>query len=291
VSDGAFLLALTAGGLAAVNPCGFALLPAYLSLLVVGDRPRASVGRALGSTAAMTAGFVAVFGGFGLLVAPAAGWLQDRLPWFTVGFGLSLVGLGGALLAGRRIPVLPRPARAPRLTGRSRQRSGRQPSLVSMALFGAAYALASLSCTIGPFLAIVVSSLRAGSTVEGIGLFIAYALGMGLVVGVAALSVGLVRTSLVRRLRRAGPAIARAGGALVALAGAYVAYYGWYEMRLAADARGALGDPVVGVAERIQRSLATALEEAGVAAVAAAFALLLVAASVPLLSASWRRPR
>ncbi len=31
---GALLLALTAGMLGAVNPCGFAMLPAYLSLLV-----------------------------------------------------------------------------------------------------------------------------------------------------------------------------------------------------------------------------------------------------------------
>ncbi len=32
-------VALGAGLLAAVNPCGFALLPAYLSLLVLGDQP------------------------------------------------------------------------------------------------------------------------------------------------------------------------------------------------------------------------------------------------------------
>ncbi len=33
-------LALAAGTLAVVNPCGFALLPAYASLLVLGDAPR-----------------------------------------------------------------------------------------------------------------------------------------------------------------------------------------------------------------------------------------------------------
>ncbi len=35
------LLALTAGMLGAVNPCGFAVLPAYLSILVAGDGPDA----------------------------------------------------------------------------------------------------------------------------------------------------------------------------------------------------------------------------------------------------------
>jgi len=46
-------LALAAGMLAAVYPCGFALLPAYLTLLVLGDDspgPARAVGRALALT-------------------------------------------------------------------------------------------------------------------------------------------------------------------------------------------------------------------------------------------------
>jgi cytochrome c-type biogenesis protein len=39
VLDGTAALALGAGMLAALNPCGFALLPAYLTLLVTGDQP------------------------------------------------------------------------------------------------------------------------------------------------------------------------------------------------------------------------------------------------------------
>ncbi len=41
----------------------------------------------------------------------------------------------------------------------------------------AAYAVASLGCTIGPFLAVVVGGFRAGSAFSGVGLFVAYALG------------------------------------------------------------------------------------------------------------------
>jgi cytochrome c biogenesis protein CcdA len=76
VFDAPLALALAAGTLAAVNPCGFALLPAYLSFLVIGDGDPgrgSAVGRALAATAAMTVGFVAVFGVFGLVVAPVAG--------------------------------------------------------------------------------------------------------------------------------------------------------------------------------------------------------------------------
>jgi cytochrome c biogenesis protein CcdA len=248
------LLALTAGMLGAVNPCGFALLPAYLSVLVVGDRTRpggrrataAAVGRALWCTAALTLGYVAVFGAFGLVLAPAAGWLQPRLPWLTVVFGLTLAAMGGWLLTGRQLPVPGRGVRAPRLTG----------SVGSMVAFGAAYALASLGCAVGPFLAIVVSSLRAGSTGRGLLLFLGYAAGMGLVVGVTAIAVALVRVSAVSRLRRAAAVVPRLGGAVLAVAGAYVAYYGWYELRLVGDLRAAGADPVINAAAQLQHRLA-----------------------------------
>ncbi|WP_433533595.1 cytochrome c biogenesis CcdA family protein [Micromonospora sp. CA-263727] len=263
------LLALTAGMLGAVNPCGFAMLPAYLSLLVAGATDtRAAVGRALTAAAALTLGYVVVFGAFGLALAPVAGWLRPRLPWFTVGLGLLLVALGCWLLAGRRLPT-PRPlARAPRLTR----------TWPSMVLFGMAYAIASLGCAIAPFLAIVVTSLQAGSTARGLALFGAYALGMGLVVAVAALGVALLRGEVVARLRGAGAWAPRLSGLVLLLAGSYVAWYGWYEARLAAGRREALADPVVTAAAGIQRWLAATLDAAGPAALTTLLAALLLTA-------------
>jgi cytochrome c-type biogenesis protein len=268
VLDAPYPLALAAGLVAAVNPCGFALLPAYLSLLVVGDAPPgrlAAVGRALLLTAAMTLGFVAVFGGFGLLAAPAADAVARQLPWLSLAFGVLLVGLGAWLLAGRRLPsVLPGLARGPAVTRR----------FGSMVLFGAAYAVASLGCTVGPFLAVVVTAgFRGGSPLSGIGLFLTYAAGMGLVVGTAALAVALTRLSFVSRLRRATPVLVRVGGAVMLLAGAYVAWYGWYELRVFAGDTG--GDPVVEAAATLQSAIAGWLGSLGAAAVAVGFAGLL----------------
>ena len=57
--NGPFALAITAGMVATVNPCGFALLPAYLAAFVgLEDRPGrlGSVGRALAVSAVLTAG-------------------------------------------------------------------------------------------------------------------------------------------------------------------------------------------------------------------------------------------
>ncbi|WUR58631.1 cytochrome c biogenesis protein CcdA [Micromonospora chokoriensis] len=265
----ALLLALTAGMLGAVNPCGFALLPAYLSLLVAGaSDTRGAVGRALTAAAGLTVGYVLVFGAFGLALAPLAGWLRPRLPWLTVTLGVLLVLAGCWLLAGRRLPSPGWSARAPRLTR----------SWPSMVLFGAAYALASLGCAIAPFLAIVVTSLQAGSTGRGLALFGAYALGMGLVVAVAALGVALLRDGLVARLRVAGALVPRLSGLMLLVTGGYVAWYGWYELRLAAGRRDALHDPVIRASAQVQRALAATLDRTGPALLLAVLAALLLTA-------------
>jgi cytochrome c-type biogenesis protein len=278
------LLALTAGMLGAVNPCGFALLPAYLSVLVAGDRSRpdgprataAAVGRALRCTLALTLGYVAVFGAFGLVLAPVTGWLEPRLPWLTVVLGLSLAVAGAALVAGRALPSPGRVLRAPRLTG----------TAVSMVLFGMAYALASLGCAIGPFLAIVVSSLRAGSFGSGLLLFVCYAAGMGLVIGVTAIAVALVRAGAVARLRRAAGYVPRIGGAVLIAAGAYVAYYGAYELRLVRNLKASGHDPVVNVASGLQHRLSDLVGRVGAIWLVALLLALILAG---LLAA--RRPR
>ncbi|MEU9373682.1 cytochrome c biogenesis protein CcdA [Streptomyces sp. NPDC048255] len=272
MSDLPLALALGAGMLAAVNPCGFALLPAYLSLLVLGDDAPSrtvAVGRALAATAAITAGFAALFGVFGLAIQPVAGQVQQHLPWFTIAFGLLIATAGGWLLAGRQLPALaPKLRRAPKVTR----------SLPSMALFGMAYAIASLGCTIAPFLAIVVSAFRTGSTGEGITLFTAYAAGMGLIVGAASLTVAVTRTTAVTRLRRLGALAPRVGGGLLLLVGGYVAYYGWYEIRVQHDP--ATADPVIDAAGTLQRLIADTLDGLGPAVIAILFTLLLLAALV-----------
>lgn len=261
------LFALGAGLLAAVNPCGFALLPAYLALLVVDpDRPgRArAVRRALTSTAAMTAGFVAVFAAFGVVISPIAAGVQRFLPLVTAIIGLALVAAGSWILAGRSLPAFgwspagPRPSR-------------RWPAMFG---FGVSYAIASLTCTIAPFLAIVVGTFRTGSISQSVLLFVAYGLGMGLLVGVAAVAVALARTAVVDRIRRFGAHASRITGLLLILVGGYVAYYGWWEFRVlrGADA----DDPVIDTAAAIQSQLAAAVERVGVGPLAAALVVLAV---------------
>ncbi|HEV8560530.1 MAG TPA: cytochrome c biogenesis protein CcdA [Actinophytocola sp.] len=243
-------LAVLAGLLATVNPCGFAMLPGYLALVVAGeDASRAGrVGRALLASGLMTAGFVAVFGIFGLLGAPLAGVLQRYLPVVTVVVGLVLVVMGILLLAGRELfLLLPKPKRGAPTT-----------RVASMLGYGVAFAIASLSCAIGPFLAVAGIALRRGEPFA----FVAYALGMGVVVAVLAVGAALASTAVATGLRRVLPYVGRVGGALLVVTGGYVGYYGLYELRLY-HADGQAADPVVDGAAQVQGVLSDVVTAVG----------------------------
>jgi cytochrome c biogenesis protein CcdA len=240
-------LAFVAGMVAAFNPCGFAMLPAYLTLVIdpQSGGQLAAVGRALAATAAMALGFLAVFGSFGLLTVSVASTVQRYLPYVTLVIGVGLVVAGVWLLSGREL-------RAPNLAGGRWAPTAR---LGSMFGYGVGYAIASLSCTIGPFLAVTGSSLRRGSPAQGVLVYVAYAAGIALVVGVLAVAVALASSSMVDRMRAVLPHINRISGLILVMVGLYVGYYGFYEIRLF-TANGSAEDPVVSAAGRIQRALA-----------------------------------
>ncbi|CAN5557860.1 cytochrome c biogenesis CcdA family protein [soil metagenome] len=279
--DGSAALALAAGMLAALNPCGFALLPAYLSLLVTGDDDPGTgtaVLRAVRMTAAMTAGFASVFAVFGLTVIPVASSLQRYLPWFSVVVGLLLVAAGIWQLSGRSLAM-------PRVWRRSGPvTSSLGPvtsSLGSMFGFGVAYALASLTCTIAPFLAVVVSAFRSDDIASGLVLFVLYAAGMGLVVGAAAIAVALAQGAVVARARRFGAFAPTIAAVLLVLVGVYVAYYGWWEIRVLRG--GDPSDPVIEAALGTQQWIANTVDGIGAGGFAVLVVGLLLLAAAPRL--------
>ena len=270
-------LAFGAGLVAALNPCGFAMLPAYLALVVRGEcvGRAAAVARALTATAAMAAGFIAVFGGFGLLTVSAAATVQRYLPYVTVFIGIVLVVLGIWLLAGREITMSSGLTRGVRWAPTAR--------LGSMVGYGVSYAVASLSCTIGPFLAVTAAGLRSGSVVGAVTIYVAYAVGFTLVVGVLAVAAALANSATLDRMRRIVPYVNRISGALLMVVGVYIGYYGLYEIRLFTG-NGNPEDPVIAAAGRVQGVLAGWVHQHGAWPWLAALAILIVVA----LAALWR---
>lgn len=244
--SGPFALALTAGMAATVNPCGFALLPAYLSAFVGLDDQKSrtsAVGRAVQVSLVMTAGFVLVFGLFGAVITRFISGIEEQLPWATIVIGIGLVGLGFYLLAGKQLVI-----NIPKLN-----KGGADGTLLSMFLFGVSYAVASLSCTIGPFLAVTTVTFRSESYLSGVAIFVVYGLGMGVIISVLTIAVALAKGNFVNRFRQLVPKMNKIAGGLLVIAGAYVAYYGWYEVRIFNG--GDVEDPIIDRASEVQQWL------------------------------------
>lgn len=280
MGQGLVSLAFAAGLVAALNPCGFAMLPAYLVLVVRGEDATSTVstavGRAIAATAGMGLGFVTVFGLFGALTLSAGATVQQYLPYLIVVIGIVLVALGIWLLSGRELTLLTRGLPGGRWAPTAR--------LGSMYGYGVSYAIASLSCTVGPFLAVTAAGLRRGSLIGSASIYLAYIAGLTLVVGVLAVAAALASSAVVNRLRRIVPYVNRISGALLVLVGLYVGYYALYELRLH-TAHELPSDALLAAAGRIQGWLAGWVHQHGALPWVLVFAVLMTCA----LAGAWYR--
>jgi cytochrome c-type biogenesis protein len=218
-------LAFTAGMVATVNPCGFAMLPAYLSYFVgLDDDNQISaaerIRRALLTAGIVSIGFLIVFGLVGTLVTLGVRSVIDYVPWISIAIGGLLVVLGIAMLFGYRLNV-----GLPKL-----ERGGDTRSARSVFLFGISYAIASLSCTLPVFLAVVSGTVTRENFASGFATFIAYAVGMSVILLIVTLAVAAANHSVVKALRRASRVVDRAAAALLIVAGGYIIYYwSWFK--------------------------------------------------------------
>jgi cytochrome c biogenesis protein CcdA len=226
----------------------------------------------------MTAGFVAVFGAFGAVIAQLSLSIERYLPVVTLAIGVVLLALGAWLLRGGHLPGI-------RLFGRIGSAPG--SSLGSQALYGVAFAAASLSCTVGPFLAVTGTAARTGDTAGVLLTFVVYALGMGSVVTVLAVAVALARGSLVHRLRSATPVIERLSGALLVVAGAYVAWFAWFEIRVLSGRT--TSDPIIDAAGVVQSQLSQFI--AGLGPIVLTLIAAMLVAGIAVLALGGRRRR
>jgi cytochrome c-type biogenesis protein len=269
-------VALVAGGLAVINPCGFPLLPAFLSFYLGADEkdlPRAPtrIVQGLLVGALVTAGFLGLFALASLPVSFGVAIVARAIPWAGLATGALLALAGLVALSGHRIapPLhLHIPVKRERRVG-------------AMLLFGVGYGAASLGCTLPLFLTLIAAS----SGADKLTVFAAYAAGIAVVLMALSVLVAVAREGVARAVRPLLPYMSRIAGLLLMVAGGYLDYY-WARLRFG-NAATVADDPIVSFAIRFSGHIRTFADGRGSTLVAAAGAVVLIALLSALLR--WRR--
>lgn len=259
MSSSQISISLLAGILASFNPCGFALLPAYIGVLVLGEvNPEAkpslarSYLRAIKFSFAMALGLVLIFGSFALLISPFANSIEKYLPYVTIVMGISLIILAIFMLLGKNLLIKKfiNPNISP------------TRDFLTQIGYGITYALASLSCTIGPFVAVTGAALTNASFSSIMMSFIFYGIGMSSsVLFVALVSVAFSKVAKFNP-SKIYPLVARFTSALLLAVGAYLILYSIYE--ITSFQGKAISNPIINGALTLQSSIVQTIYNFGV---------------------------
>ncbi|MFQ5419389.1 MAG: cytochrome c biogenesis CcdA family protein [Anaerolineae bacterium] len=216
------VFAFTAGMLATVNPCGWAMLPAFISYYLGSSdegyeteplSSRALEGIKLGLL--ITAGFMVIFGGMAIIISAGLRVVIQFMPLLSLFIGALLVVLGIWLLGGKSLPIrIPQP-----------QMDVSARNTKSIFMYGLAYGFASLSCTLPIFLAVVGASLTTAGVAGMTAMFVVYSLGMAVILMSVAMGTALFKGIVAQWFRKVLPYVHTVGAVMLIIAGVYLVWY------------------------------------------------------------------
>lgn len=263
--EGDFAYSFILGVLAAVNPCGFVLLPTYLVYFLGTEmnrgieNPAVAVARALKVGAAVSSGFVGIFLVVGTVSRLFTTVIRDNAKYAALVIGVALVVAGVAMFRGWKPPIA-QPA----------VQMGEGRTVRSMFLFGIVYAVASIGCTL-PFLtSVIFSSIGRDGFASGVVSTVLYGLGMGMLVTGLTVALAFARVGVVSVLKRGFPIFDKISAGLVVLTGLYLTWYWWAAISESA------GNSVVRRVERWQSRVADQLQQAGAVTLAVLLGAVIV---------------
>jgi len=219
--EGNFAYSFVLGILAAVNPCGFVLLPTYL-LFFLGTREEENLTtserlrRALVVGAGISVGFLGIFFVIGVISRLFTQWIEFNAKYASFVIGIGLLVAGVRMLSGWT------PKFAMPQIGGVRTRTFR-----ATVVYGVAYAIASIGCTIGFLTTAVFGSIAVNGFVSGVISILLYGLGMAMLVTALTICLAFAKTGLVTLIKNRLNIIEKIGAGFVTLTGIYLIAY-WY---------------------------------------------------------------
>lgn len=275
--EGDFAYSFLLGVMAAVNPCGFILLPTYLLYYLGTELNRetesraATLRRGLSVGVAVSSGFIGLFLIVGIISRAFTTVIRDNAKYAALIIGIGLIGMGIAMFRGWKPPIAqPNMAMTKKRTWRN------------MFLFGIAYAIASIGCTIGLLISVILGSVGRHGFVSGVLSIALYGLGMGLLVTSLTVALAFARFGLVSNLKKSFRVFDKVSAVAVVLTGVYLAWY-WFG---AITNRGS--DGVVSRVENLQTNVATFLQDTGAYLLAIIFIAIIALAVVVMRRSSSR---
>lgn len=215
----------TVGVAAFFNPCGFVMLPSYVSYyLSAGGGEDHSLfvrlHRGLSLGGSVSAGFMIVFAVVGVLLSFIGSLIASYLPWVAVGIGGLLILFGGWMFFGKSV-MLPW---HPEAMVQKQMQGQNQQGLTFYFLYGISYAIASIGCTI-PIFIIVVANAFSLSPLNGLIHFLSYALGMTLMMLGLSVLMAISKQPLMRFVAPVMKIMRWVTPLILMAAGGYLIYY------------------------------------------------------------------
>jgi|TARA_Y100000031_G_scaffold118024_1_gene131121 cytochrome c biogenesis protein CcdA len=199
----------TAGIFVLLSPCGYALIPGYISYHLGSE---VSFSRALQGGVISTMGLVTVFSILGIMSSFISGLIMPYLTLLTVFSGIVVMILGGLILGGFSFPSFLR------FSGSSRR------GMMGFFVFGIAYGLGAAGCTAPVFFSIILIGMLDGGVFGGLLTFVLYALGVGIPLIITSILVATAKRPLLLKINNITPRLYKFSGVVLILVGIYLIY-------------------------------------------------------------------
>ena len=273
--EGNFAYSFILGIMAAVNPCGFVLLPTYLVYYLGTELNRedenktTTLRRGLSVGIAVSSGFIGLFLVVGIISRAFTTVIRDNAKYAALVIGIGLVAMGIAMLFGWKLPIA-----QPDVSVQ------RKRTTWNMFLFGIVYAIASIGCTIGLLISVILGSINRHGFVSGVISIVLYGLGMGLLVTSLTVALAFARVGLVSTIKKSFKWFDKISAAFVVLTGLYLT---WYWLGAITD-RGS--DGVTSRVEQFQTKVVQFLQDLGVYPLLIVFSFIIATAGVVIRRSS-----
>jgi len=214
-------LAIAAGFVTFISPCGIAMLPAYASYYIGREESEKNVKKdffnGLKNGLYVSLGLISIFMIIGAIIIYIGNFIKVYIPIFTLVVGLVLIIIGFFMLYNKNFSIT--------LPFHLQLKKKINNKFLRFYAFGIGYGLAVMSCTLPVFLAIIISALSAGSVIDGVIVFLLYSIAAS--VGVVGISIitAMSKVTLMIKFSRIFPYVRVITAVVIIIAGSYIIYY------------------------------------------------------------------